>query len=50
MSKDTWTNIRRLLSRAIMGTGSERGNTGLPAETAHGAPCGEARFTRPGVP
>jgi hypothetical protein len=45
MSKDTWTKIRRLLSRAIKGAGSEGVNTGLPAETAHGAPS-----ARPGLP
>jgi len=28
MSKDTWTKIRRLLSRAIKGTRSRRGRTG----------------------
>ncbi len=34
MTMDTWTKIRRLLSRVVKRTRSEGGQTGLPAQTA----------------
>lgn len=36
MTKDTWTKIRRLLSRAVKRTRSEGSKTGLPGQIASG--------------
>jgi hypothetical protein len=36
MTKDTWTKIRRLLSRAVKRTRSEAAKAGLPGQAASG--------------